>query len=313
MIFQNIEEFANFFLQSHLFQGKGVVCFALKDDTDLIDTPFELVFGDPRALGLKAKIWNFAFFLSKTSNFLNSSFFVSNNQLLKGLASLKSGKKALLTFEVPLASGKKHVLLRFAVFYSAPKKAYGFLVQRLLGLEEQINVFCQKAQLDFTTGLLGKERCLNDINSLKLDGKSYVVFMDMNNFKMVNDVYGHEIGDGILKSFASALLEQASSRYNCYRFGGDEFVVIGKDTTESEMSAFLDRSFALFKANEPYKVSATFSAGVVRAYSFLRNHLLLIRCSDQAMYLAKKNKLLYYVLSEKEARGLVEEKTAVRN
>jgi diguanylate cyclase (GGDEF)-like protein len=306
MVFNNLSDFSSASIASGILADPTVVCMALSDQADLLNDPYEMVSGDVSSLGLRNKNVNSAFFFENAAPLVNSVPNFREKSYLKEMTRLRKGENHLLSLDLSIRVQKRFILLHFGIFYSVKDRGYGFIIHRLVGLETQINGFYQRAQLDFTTGLLGKQRCLSDLNSLRLDGKSYVVFIDMNDFKRVNDYYGHEVGDSILKSFAESLMSQVENHYSFYRFGGDEFVVIASHTNQDELVVFLDRAFSLFKSKTPYHISVAFSAGAVRSYSFLKDHLYLLRCSDQAMYLAKKKKVLYYIMSEKEARESVE-------
>ena len=64
--------------------------------------------------------------------------------------------------------------------------------------------------------------------SKQLNGKEsfYIVVMDINNFKEINDTYGHEYGDIVLKKLGSIIKESFDNSCRCYRIGGDEFCLI---------------------------------------------------------------------------------------
>ncbi len=63
------------------------------------------------------------------------------------------------------------------------------------------------------------------------DRKLYsVIVIDVNNFKEVNDTYGHEFGDNVLKKVASVIRKSFDNRCTCYRVGGDEFYIINSET-----------------------------------------------------------------------------------
>lgn len=66
----------------------------------------------------------------------------------------------------------------------------------------------------------------------KLDGRNpySVIVMDINNFKEINDTYGHDFGDAVLKIVASTIRKSFDTRCTCYRVGGDEFYVINSET-----------------------------------------------------------------------------------
>jgi diguanylate cyclase (GGDEF)-like protein len=309
MVFQNVDEFYSSCLRSEILQENNPVCFALDENDDLLSTPFEFVAGDLSSLGLGDKKLTFEFFMANANNFLNCRDFLDKSGLIKELKALISGKKKCLSFDFPLSVTKQHRLLSCLVFYSASRHGFGIIVKRLKGLEAQVDAFYRKAQIDFTTGLFCKERCLSAINETKLDGKSFVAFADMNNFKLINDLYGHVLGDALLKKFATAINENKERNFSAYRFGGDEFVIIGRNVTQNAMETLLESSFKDFNTNTPQNISVGFSAGVVQSYSCLSDPLYLIRCSDKAMYLAKKNKVPFYFMSEKEAKQVLLEET----
>lgn len=79
-------------------------------------------------------------------------------------------------------------------------------------------------QLDGLTGMLNQGSYLNKTRLLKQD-KVLIVF-DLDNFKGVNDTYGHQIGDECLKEIAGAIKAAFSEVGLCYRIGGDEFCVL---------------------------------------------------------------------------------------
>jgi len=80
--------------------------------------------------------------------------------------------------------------------------------------------------LDVLTRLHNRAAFEKTVN--KLDGrKPYsVVVMDINNFKEINDAYGHDFGDAVLKKVASIIMKSFDNLCTCYRVGGDEFYII---------------------------------------------------------------------------------------
>ena len=87
--------------------------------------------------------------------------------------------------------------------------------------------------IDPLTGVYNRRRLYIDLNKLvKSKSKFELMFIDLNNFKEINDLYGHEAGDKILGKFG----EKASnlgSNITCYRMGGDEFVLVANNTNYS--------------------------------------------------------------------------------
>jgi len=85
------------------------------------------------------------------------------------------------------------------------------------------------------------------IQSYTKEGKSFsMIFIDLDNFKQVNDTMGHDEGDDALKSCANFLKEYIRKSDDIFRFGGDEFIVLLYDIKEQEASAFCEKLEKLF-------------------------------------------------------------------
>ena len=147
-----------------------------------------------------------------------------------------------------------------------------------------------KAETDELTGLLnraGYDRLLSE-----LDLKSTILFLvDTDKFKGINDNYGHETGDQVLKKISKSLL--ANFRQNDYvcRIGGDEFAVLMLNTeplTDEkilEKIRFINRELAGSIDNELPAVSV--SVGVANGAG-ASNWTELFKCADTALYQVKK-------------------------
>ncbi len=79
-------------------------------------------------------------------------------------------------------------------------------------------------QVDYLTLLLNRRAY--DVHKLSLKSKAYILVLDVNDFKNINDVYGHSAGDLCLKNIASAMKAIYGKHGLCYRTGGDEFCII---------------------------------------------------------------------------------------
>lgn len=62
-----------------------------------------------------------------------------------------------------------------------------------------------------------------------------VILLDINDFKSVNDTYGHDYGDTVIKAVAEIIRKSFNKNYTCYRFGGDEFSIIGNETDKEKI------------------------------------------------------------------------------
>ncbi|MDY0212383.1 MAG: diguanylate cyclase [Desulfuromonadaceae bacterium] len=129
-----------------------------------------------------------------------------------------------------------------------------------------------------------------------------VCFADLNKFKQVNDMFGHDMGDFVLKNFAARLAGSIRNSDTAARLGGDEFIFILRD---------FDRVSAIEQAvnkiighlNVPYGVNGTSvdvrcSIGISIYSDPGTNAFELLQRADKAMYHAKKNALPYYTWTE---------------
>lgn len=136
-----------------------------------------------------------------------------------------------------------------------------------------------------------------------------LVFLDIDDFKKINDNYGHDIGDKVLKNFAHRLRNnlRTSDRktnkddYSVARFAGDEFVLLLYDVnTLVDLDHILQRICELFSSHYQGREllnNVTTSVGAALYPQDADNLPELTRCADKAMYSAKhsgKNQYCYY-------------------
>lgn len=94
----------------------------------------------------------------------------------------------------------------------------------------------QTYRRDELTYLLNRRSLYTDIKGITEN--TFVVCIDMNNLKLLNDTYGHMVGDQALKTVANALKDTIMHHGNVYRVGGDEFVILTKLSEESLKNCF---------------------------------------------------------------------------
>ena len=113
-----------------------------------------------------------------------------------------------------------------------------------------------------------------------------LVLLDLNDFKHVNDVYGHPAGGEVLKAFAERLKQSTRGSDLAVRWGGDEFVILLVDCKMSELSIVLQRieGFSVRLADKD--VSISFAAGW-KAYEAGDQISDLIDAADKTLYASK--------------------------
>lgn len=166
-----------------------------------------------------------------------------------------------------------------------------------------------QAQNDFLTGLFNRMKCEMDLkmvidHTIKNNQKGAVLFIDLDNFKNINDSLGHEYGDTLLKEIGVALQGILGLRNHCYRMGGDEFVAIITPENYGLLKKILTNISVAF--NKPWflldsEVYCTMSMGVVNFPEHGQDVNELIKKADIAMYHAKKTgKNRYNFYSEED-------------
>jgi diguanylate cyclase (GGDEF)-like protein len=118
-----------------------------------------------------------------------------------------------------------------------------------------------------------------------------VLFMDIDGFKDVNDSYGHEFGDLLLRAFAQRLAKSVRQSDTVARIGGDEFVIIldpaqqiRADTVALKVLHLLAKPLTL----EKHRIEVTVSIGISFYPENGADTETLLRAADYAMYLAKR-------------------------
>ncbi len=152
--------------------------------------------------------------------------------------------------------------------------------------------------LDPLTGISNRRELLSrlssDISSLKPDEKLYFLFVDVDDFKHINDTFGHNEGDRVLREIASALKKYAKRTNGyCGRYGGDEFAMIqirsryfDENRFEKEFKACISEKNVVVGDGFPVEVSIGYAQYKGEADSIQD----MIYRADNAMYRAKEAK-----------------------
>ena len=149
---------------------------------------------------------------------------------------------------------------------------------------------------DSLTGLLNHSTILDRLKPelarvQRGSGSVSFAMLDLDEFKSVNDRFGHAAGDRVLRSLARMLQQRLRKSDLVGRYGGEEFAVVLPDATVNDAAAILDDIRASFGALEftfgLERVRITFSAGVAE-YPLIQDADLLTVAADEALYRAKR-------------------------
>lgn len=185
--------------------------------------------------------------------------------------------------------------------------------------EEKIH---QLAYYDVVTGLPNRsmflERLHQTLSHAQRDrDKVNLIFLDLDNFKDVNDTQGHDVGDKLLRSVAERLSACLRDSDVLARLGGDEFVVVcpSVDTQES-VATVVQRLLAIF--TDPFEIEGrqlytSASIGIAVYPDDSLDASTLFRCADTAMYQAKSDGRAQFRFFSPELNQKIIQRVALEN
>lgn len=188
----------------------------------------------------------------------------------------------------------------------------------ILDLQENKDIFCylyvididkqkrqelalkNKAEHDGLTGLYNRSKAINEINQILLSNEmtcGALLMLDMNDFKEINDNYGHAIGDKIITKTAKRLKEMFRNDDILCRLGGDEFMILCRNIDEISIRMKLEdvtRQMKIPYLIEEYQIMAPLSIGFVMIPLYGTTFNNLYKKADIALYKAKQDGLASY-------------------
>lgn len=170
----------------------------------------------------------------------------------------------------------------------------------------------RQANNDFLTGLYNRMRCEHDVaiyvnQTKKCGGVGAMCYIDLDDFKHINDGLGHQYGDVLLQAISHSLQAIEGIGSTCYRMGGDEFIIIITHEYYHRFQEILEEIQEIF--TKPWFLKGadyycTMSMGVVRFPEDGDDVQELIKKADIALYEAKKsgkNRVEFYNASVETA------------
>jgi diguanylate cyclase (GGDEF)-like protein len=166
------------------------------------------------------------------------------------------------------------------------------LRRQLLEKQDHSHILRNLAMIDPLTGLYNRrfaeQRLAAEVARSERRGHPLTVLtLDLNNFKEINDTYGHPAGDLVLQEFASRLNKVIRGSDLAVRLGGDEFLVVLPECTLEQLKLVLERLRSFELDWQGQKIPVTFSAGWKDYEMGDRPEEMLAR-ADQALYTNKR-------------------------
>lgn len=236
------------------------------------------------ALFLAPNSYSFIILNSRVLNFIIfvNAFFIFFKVIKSySLGFFFAGSFFVLTLLVDSLSLLLHTGQRFLTSFSAPMlflvSSYNIILD-YKNLLVQTRLVYARSITDNLTGAFNR----GILNELTPEPNDTFVYMDLNDFKKINDTYGHEIGDEILKLLVSKIRSHIRTNDIVVRMGGDEFMIILKNCSQEKAVEIIEKIANEFNNSHPVK--PILSYGVK---TFTGNLMETIRQADSLMYQMK--------------------------
>ena len=237
--------------------------------------------------------------------------------IMKAVRTSENGRRVMA---VPLISGERVLGVLEGVRSSADRRSFSrsetALIEALAisiaaALANSVRI-AEAERLSLTDDLTRlhnarylRQFLVNEIKRARRYSSSVAaVFLDLDDFKLVNDQHGHLVGSHVLMEVAALLLPSVRDTDCVVRYGGDEFLLILPDARLDDAIQVAERTRAKierhrFNGGRRLKISLTASLGVAAFPQHALSPQQLIACADRAMYHAKAaNKNCVWVVNE---------------
>ncbi len=169
-------------------------------------------------------------------------------------------------------------------------------VANIMNNLEKISTLTEEATIDKLTGLMNKATTISTLTDLVQHATGTLLMVDLDSFKLVNDIYGHDMGDQVLKGFAEILMSNTEPGDVRSRVGGDEFMLFLNGVTDEEIMKDLSQrvnrqivEMAKRLMGEDMQIPLGVSFGGVAVPQFGTDYEKLTQKADRALYNIKKN------------------------
>lgn len=176
-----------------------------------------------------------------------------------------------------------------------PEEFYCRVLQNIEYIES-FDTIRRQANTDYLTGLFNRRYFFENVSPIikdrrNADEPTTLAMMDIDHFKSVNDTYGHDAGDDVLKATANLIQEHFSEQFLAARIGGEEFCVFFDQTsleeTEVKLNAFREDFAAIVVDTGKDKLQCTISIGVNSSCEVTLD--ALVNKADELLYEAKES------------------------
>ncbi len=169
-------------------------------------------------------------------------------------------------------------------------------INNVIAMKSEMLSLKSEATTDKLTGLLNKAATGVELSKMCIRETGCLMMIDLDSFKLVNDIYGHEMGDKVLISFANIIRKTVPEKSKIGRIGGDEFAAFsyGITTKEDVEKISKDLNEKLQKSarelmGEDMNIPLGASVGAVDVPKYGNDYTSLLKLADKCLYKVKKN------------------------
>ena len=186
-------------------------------------------------------------------------------------------------------------------------------IEKALTIASMRNDLEATSKKDALTGLWNRSYLEEVLENLKEDDKGFLFMLDLDNFKGLNDTFGHIAGDDALTKFSTTLLSLTDDDDIVCRLGGDEFIIYRRNTDDREAIRVLARNIIAeveYNINESLtdemEKQVSVSVGISQYPEDGHTFLELYNAADKALYYVKQNGKRGYHFYQDDCRTLAE-------
>ncbi|MCT4781943.1 MULTISPECIES: GGDEF domain-containing protein [Exiguobacterium] len=204
-----------------------------------------------------------------------------------------------LFYALPLELFYPILLVYIVMTYLGAAASYR-LLHELRRHFENVQHQQQLARTDALTGIANRRRLNEAMANLTVEAEEYaLILVDIDHFKRVNDTYGHDVGDDVLRELGMLLVDESREDHLVGRFGGEEFLIIMPNAQKDDVSR-LAESIREKVSTFPFETSAgtlhiTVSLGACHSNDIEVDSVL--KHADEALYHAKESGRNRFILA----------------
>lgn len=223
---------------------------------------------------------------------LRSTHIVKKTQLTYLKINIYCNFFLLMILHFIFLKSEEHLLqIAALIIFLASNYLFYYIVYEVISSSVKIHKLKKTVSRDALTGLGNRTQAIKDIRSLIEKNQVFsVIFLDLDRFKLVNDKYGHDIGDRYLIHFGKVFSDELKDKGKLYRYGGDEFVAIYYGVLTEEAADSISRCKNWDK-DAPCDFNQVSAGFVVCEPPYTeKDPDNILKCADSIMYRNKESR-----------------------